>query len=290
MTPNCQRKPIIMICNGIINRIVSKSSKIANTCTFLYTQEAFSPAAANIDQLVIIASAALPVTDPYLIDRISAIAALKDCRVLLCLNKCDLDPAEELYGIVPPDTRRPFDVREVIARLVDGSELDEFKARYGTFGFNDGALLDDGSVWATSFAVAGLAEADEAFLGHFQLNHDPFAPRVPGFKFFPAQRKPVLGQLHHLARYSQLLLVVTGPEGSGKTLLRQALERAGISAEHYTSHSLRRGFATWAHQSGWDLKSLMNYVGWKDIKSAMRYVESTPFAGMSMTAEKRIGS
>ncbi len=65
--------------------------------------------------------------------------------------------------------------------------------------------------------------ADEAFLGHYQLSHDPFAPRVPGFKFFPAQRKPVLGQLHHLARYSQLLLVVTGPQGSGKTLLRQAL-------------------------------------------------------------------
>jgi DamX protein len=65
--------------------------------------------------------------------------------------------------------------------------------------------------------------ADEAFLGHYQLDHDPFAARVPGFKFFPAQRKPVLGQLHHLARYSQLLLVVTGPHGSGKTLLRQAL-------------------------------------------------------------------
>jgi DamX protein len=65
--------------------------------------------------------------------------------------------------------------------------------------------------------------ADEAFLGHFQLSHDPFATRVPGFKFFPAQRKPVLGQLHHLARYSELLLVVTGPQGSGKTLLRQAL-------------------------------------------------------------------
>ena len=65
--------------------------------------------------------------------------------------------------------------------------------------------------------------ADEAFLAHYQLSHDPFAPRVPGFKFFPAQRKPVLGQLHHLARYSQLMLVVTGPVGSGKTLLRQAL-------------------------------------------------------------------
>jgi DamX protein len=65
--------------------------------------------------------------------------------------------------------------------------------------------------------------ADDSYLNHYGFSHDPFASRVPGFKFFPAQRKPVLGQLHHLARYSQLLLVVTGPDGSGKTLLRQAL-------------------------------------------------------------------
>jgi DamX protein len=65
--------------------------------------------------------------------------------------------------------------------------------------------------------------ADEAFLDHYQFTHDPFAARVPGFKFYPAQRKPVLGQLHHFARYSQLVLVVAGPDGSGKTLLRQAL-------------------------------------------------------------------
>jgi 3-methylcrotonyl-CoA carboxylase beta subunit len=39
--------------------------------------------------------------------------------------------AEELYGIVPKDTRRPFEVREIIARLVDASEFQEFKARYG---------------------------------------------------------------------------------------------------------------------------------------------------------------
>ena len=57
------------------------------------------PAAANVDQLVIIASAAIPVTDPYLIDRISAIAVLKGCQVLMVLNKCDLDSADELYGI-----------------------------------------------------------------------------------------------------------------------------------------------------------------------------------------------
>jgi 3-methylcrotonyl-CoA carboxylase beta subunit len=41
-----------------------------------------------------------------------------------------LDP-QELYGLVPRDTRQPFDVREIIARIVDGSELDEFKARFG---------------------------------------------------------------------------------------------------------------------------------------------------------------
>ncbi len=41
-------------------------------------------------------------------------------------------PAEELYGVIPTDTRKPFDVREIIARIVDGSELHEFKARYGT--------------------------------------------------------------------------------------------------------------------------------------------------------------
>ncbi len=41
-------------------------------------------------------------------------------------------PASDLYGIIPVDTRKPFDVREVIARIVDDSQFDEFKARYGT--------------------------------------------------------------------------------------------------------------------------------------------------------------
>ncbi|EKF40683.1 carboxyl transferase [Nitratireductor indicus C115] len=41
------------------------------------------------------------------------------------------DP-QELYGLIPSDTRQPYDVREVIARVVDGSEFDEFKANYGT--------------------------------------------------------------------------------------------------------------------------------------------------------------
>jgi len=40
--------------------------------------------------------------------------------------------ADELYGVIPTDTRKPFDVREIIARIVDGSEFHEFKSRFGT--------------------------------------------------------------------------------------------------------------------------------------------------------------
>jgi 3-methylcrotonyl-CoA carboxylase beta subunit len=40
--------------------------------------------------------------------------------------------ASELYGVIPVDTHKPFDVREIIARIVDGSEFDEFKSRFGT--------------------------------------------------------------------------------------------------------------------------------------------------------------
>ncbi|MBV9834469.1 MAG: methylcrotonoyl-CoA carboxylase, partial [Alphaproteobacteria bacterium] len=56
----------------------------------------------------------------------------KSPPVALDMPRDPLYPADELYGVIPTDTRIPYDVREVIARLVDGSELDEFKALYGT--------------------------------------------------------------------------------------------------------------------------------------------------------------
>ena len=45
------------------------------------------PSVANIDQMVIVCSQAIPKTDPYLVDRMTAIAALKGCEVLICINK-----------------------------------------------------------------------------------------------------------------------------------------------------------------------------------------------------------
>ena len=77
-----------------------------------------------------------------------------------------LYPAEELYGVIPADARKPYDVREIIARLVDGSELDEFKQNYGTTlvtGFarlhgypvailaNNGILFSESSLKAAHF-------------------------------------------------------------------------------------------------------------------------------------------
>ena len=68
-------------------------------------------------------------------------------------------PASELYGVIPVDTRKPFDVREVIARVVDGSHFDEFKARYGTtlvcgfahiYGMPVGIIANNGILFSES--------------------------------------------------------------------------------------------------------------------------------------------
>lgn len=77
------------------------------------------PAVANIDQLVIIASQAIPKTEPYLIDRVAAIAALKGCQVVVCLNKCDLDSADDLYEIY---TAAGFPTLRVSAETGEGLE------------------------------------------------------------------------------------------------------------------------------------------------------------------------
>ncbi|MEO0316273.1 MAG: hypothetical protein RI928_2729 [Pseudomonadota bacterium] len=69
----------------------------------------------------------------------------------------------EIYGVIPADTRKPYDVREVIARLVDGSEFDEFKARFGStlvcgfahlYGMPVGVIANNGILFSDS-AVKG---------------------------------------------------------------------------------------------------------------------------------------
>lgn len=57
------------------------------------------PAVANIDCLVILCSAVIPVTDPFLADRVAVIAEQAKCGVIICINKCDLDPGDSLFDI-----------------------------------------------------------------------------------------------------------------------------------------------------------------------------------------------
>jgi 3-methylcrotonyl-CoA carboxylase beta subunit len=65
----------------------------------------------------------------------NAVAALnrrKELSLACIAPRAPKHDPNELHGIIPTDTRKPFDVREIIARIVDASEFDEFKARYGT--------------------------------------------------------------------------------------------------------------------------------------------------------------
>jgi 3-methylcrotonyl-CoA carboxylase beta subunit len=82
------------------------------------------------------------VADHYAVDDAHALALVRRCVAHLNRSKPELSPPrepaeplydpQELYGVIPADPRTPWDVREVIARLVDASELDEFKKLYGT--------------------------------------------------------------------------------------------------------------------------------------------------------------
>lgn len=63
------------------------------------TNEFVRPAVANLDAIVIFASEAIPVTDPFLIDRMTVIAARKEVPVILCINKVDLKPSDRLSSI-----------------------------------------------------------------------------------------------------------------------------------------------------------------------------------------------
>ncbi len=116
------------------------------------------------------------VADHYALNDAHALSILRrivanlnfEKKISLSVKKPEdpLYPAEEIYGIIPVDVRKPYEVREVLARIVDGSELDEFKANYGTTlvtGFahlhgypvailaNNGILFSESALKATHF-------------------------------------------------------------------------------------------------------------------------------------------
>ena len=75
------------------------------------------PAVANIDALVFVAANTNPITDPFLIDRVSVIAEEACCELIVCINKVDIDPADELYAIY---TGSGFTTRRTSAATGEG--------------------------------------------------------------------------------------------------------------------------------------------------------------------------
>ena len=65
------------------------------------------PAVANVDAIVILASAVNPVTDPFLVDRVTVIAEHMSCGVVICISKSDLDPGDSLYAAFSRNTGYP---------------------------------------------------------------------------------------------------------------------------------------------------------------------------------------
>ncbi|NLL40187.1 MAG: ribosome small subunit-dependent GTPase A [Clostridiales bacterium] len=81
------------------------------------------PPVANLDMMVIVASGTVPVTTPYLIDRIVAVAELRNCEPVICINKIDLDPGDELFDIYSAT-----DIKTIRTSAKTGLGMDELSA------------------------------------------------------------------------------------------------------------------------------------------------------------------
>lgn len=138
------------------------------------------PAVANIDQLIIMASGAIPVTDPFLIDRMVCLTSTKNCKSIVCINKCDLDAAEPLYSIYQ---RAGFLTLRVSAETGEG--------------------LD-----ALSAAITGKVSA---FTGNSGVGKSSVLNALePGFSLQTGEISEKLGRGRHTTRHVELFRLTSG--------------------------------------------------------------------------------
>ena len=158
--------------------------------------EFYRPAVANIDLLVVVASQAVPVTDPFLIDRVAAIAAARGCETLVCVNKCDLEPGEDLAGIYE---RAGFQTLRVSAQTGEGIEAlrqaiaGKVCAFTGNSGVGKSSLLN---ALEADFDLATGEVSDKLGRGRhttrhvelFRLSRGTLAADTPGFSSFDVDK------------------------------------------------------------------------------------------------------
>lgn len=154
------------------------------------------PAVANIDQLVLIVSGTIPVTDPFLIDRLTSIAAAKDCACIICINKCDLDAGDELFAIY---NKSGFPTLRVSAMTGEGMDTlkaliaNKVSAFTGNSGVGKSSILN---ALEPEFHLAtgqisqklGRGRHTTRHVELFRLGHDAVVADTPGFSSFDAEK------------------------------------------------------------------------------------------------------
>lgn len=157
------------------------------------------PAVANIDQLVILCANVNPVSDPYLIDRVCSVAEGKGCRVVIAVNKCDLDPGDALAATY---AAAGFPVLRLSAVTGEGigslRELLQGKvsAFTGNSGVGKSSVLN---ALEPSFAIATGEVSDKLGRGRHTTRHvelfrvgNALVADTPGFSSFEGEHLELL--------------------------------------------------------------------------------------------------
>ena len=158
------------------------------------------PAVANIDALVIFAANVNPVTEPFLIDRVAAIAGDQGVPVYICVNKCDLDPATDLVRIY---RKAGFPVIQASAESGEGVEelgrllRGKLTAFTGNTGVGKSSMLNrlcpqlDLATGAVSEKL-GRGRHTTRHVELYRLGEDTFVADTPGFSSFDTDQMEVL--------------------------------------------------------------------------------------------------
>ena len=158
------------------------------------------PAVANVDALVVFAANVNPVTEPFLIDRVAAIAGDQDVSVYICINKCDLDPATDLVRIYE---NAGFSVIRASAETGEGVEelrkliAGKLVAFTGNTGVGKSSMLNalcPGLELATGQVSEKLGRGRHTtrHVELFCLGDHTFVADTPGFSSFDTEQMDVL--------------------------------------------------------------------------------------------------
>ena len=158
--------------------------------------EFYRPAVANIDQLVIIASEATPVTDPFLIDWVAAIAQGRGCRSVICINKCDLASGEGLEAIYRqagfPTLRMSAETGEGMDQLKEliAGKVSAFTGNSGVGKSSVLNALDPGIALSTGDVSQKLGRGRHTtrHVELYRLSCSALAADTPGFSSFDVDR------------------------------------------------------------------------------------------------------